>query len=181
MPPGYPQPTAPWIPGPVEPFDGAATPDDLTRPLYGATFGQAVRRYFKNYANFSGRASRSEYWWVVLFTFLIFIVPATLLTIGLFGVIDAAIRNTPEAPAGALTTLVVGGILYGIIGLGTLVPSYAIGWRRLQDVNIPGPLYLLSLASWIPIVNYVSWIGLIVLFIFTLLSPKSEGRRFDRR
>jgi hypothetical protein len=38
----------------------------LDKPLYGATFGQAISRFFKKYATFSGRASRSEYWWWVL-------------------------------------------------------------------------------------------------------------------
>ena len=45
---------------------GATDPRDLTLPLYGATFGQAVARFFRSYARFSGRASRSEYWWVQL-------------------------------------------------------------------------------------------------------------------
>ncbi|SKV78147.1 Predicted membrane protein [Mycobacteroides abscessus subsp. massiliense] len=45
---------------------GATDPRDLTLPLYGATFGQAITRFFRSYARFSGRASRSEYWWVML-------------------------------------------------------------------------------------------------------------------
>lgn len=38
----------------------------LSAPLYGASFPQAVSRFFRKYATFSGRASRSEYWWWVL-------------------------------------------------------------------------------------------------------------------
>ena len=38
----------------------------LSQPLYGASIGQAITRFFKKYATFSGRASRSEYWWVYL-------------------------------------------------------------------------------------------------------------------
>ena len=42
----------------------------LSRPLYGANFGQAVGRFFRKYATFTGRASRSEFWWVRLFLVL---------------------------------------------------------------------------------------------------------------
>lgn len=34
----------------------------LEGPLYGATFGESVRRFFRTYADFTGRASRSEFW-----------------------------------------------------------------------------------------------------------------------
>ena len=44
------------------------------QPLYGATFGQAIKRFFRGYVVFSGRASRSEFWWAMLFTFLISLV-----------------------------------------------------------------------------------------------------------
>jgi hypothetical protein len=36
-------------------------PSPMSLPLYGATFGQALSRFFRSYARFSGRASRSEY------------------------------------------------------------------------------------------------------------------------
>ncbi|AGJ77469.1 Putative ABC transporter [Cutibacterium avidum 44067] len=35
------------------------------------SFGRAVKLFFKNYAVFNGRASRSEYWWVILFSSLV--------------------------------------------------------------------------------------------------------------
>lgn len=38
-------------------------------------FGTAIKLYFSNYATFSGRATKSEYWWTVLFTFLVGCVP----------------------------------------------------------------------------------------------------------
>ncbi|PRZ15620.1 DUF805 domain-containing protein [Nesterenkonia sandarakina] len=39
----------------------------LNEPLYGASLGQAIRRFFGKYAHFKGYASRSEYWWIQLF------------------------------------------------------------------------------------------------------------------
>ncbi|OJX65003.1 MAG: hypothetical protein BGO95_01495 [Micrococcales bacterium 73-13] len=47
----------------------------LDQPLYGATFGQAVSRFWSKYATFDGRASRSEYWFAFLFFMLLFWVP----------------------------------------------------------------------------------------------------------
>ncbi len=47
-----------------------ATGTPLSQPLYGASIGQAVSRFFKKYATFSGRASRSEFWW----WYLVFVV-----------------------------------------------------------------------------------------------------------
>ena len=41
--------------------DSGQTP--LDAPLRGASFGQAFSRFFKKYATFHGRASRSEFWW----------------------------------------------------------------------------------------------------------------------
>ncbi len=37
----------------------------------GVSFGEAIKLYFINYANFSGRATKSEYWWACLFNFLV--------------------------------------------------------------------------------------------------------------
>ena len=42
-------------------------------PMVG--FGEAISRGFTNYFTFSGRASRPEYWWWVLFTSLIGLIP----------------------------------------------------------------------------------------------------------
>ena len=38
-------------------------------------FGEAISRGFTNYITFSGRASRPEYWWWMLFTFLLTLIP----------------------------------------------------------------------------------------------------------
>ncbi|MBC9955425.1 DUF805 domain-containing protein [Leucobacter sp. cx-42] len=195
--PGYPYqqpqyaPQGAGVPGPGEPFDGAIDPMDLSRPLYGATFGQAIKRYFKSYAKFSGRASRSEYWWSYLFVSLLAIIPTIIFTIGMFMVLPALsymdyysydydYNYNPYmgAPsAGGVLMMVVGGIMLLVLWLGTLVPQIAISWRRLHDGNFPGPLWLIGLAGFIPYLGYVASIALIVFFI---LPSKAAGRRFDR-
>ncbi|MBL3698918.1 DUF805 domain-containing protein [Leucobacter luti] len=174
-------------PGPGEPFDGATDPADIERPLYGATFGQAIARFFRGYAKFSGRASRSEYWWAMLFAGLTRI--ACLILMGIGAIVGAAweqnqpysasysggqdfTRSGPEgitdyAPAAFL--FFAGVILFVIVGLGLLLPSLAISWRRLHDGNFAGPLWFISLVPY----------GGIAVFVLTLLRSKPTGRRFD--
>ena len=38
------------------------------------SFGEAIKSGFSNYVKFNGRASRSEFWWFVLFAYLVAIV-----------------------------------------------------------------------------------------------------------
>lgn len=56
------------------------------------SFGKAIQLFFKNYFNFTGRASKSEYWWGFLFTFLMAI---TIIggIVCYIGVISLAIRR----------------------------------------------------------------------------------------
>ena len=77
-------------------------------PAYNVSFGEAFKRFWKNYANFSGRATRSEYWWWFLANFLI-------------------------TSAAALIPFL--NIVWGLV---TLVPSFALGFRRMHDVGRSG-------------------------------------------
>lgn len=158
------------MPGPGGYFDGAVSEDDLTRPLYGATFGQAIKRFFKNYAKFSGRASRTEYWWAYLFISLIQIVPIFFMIIG------GVMLGSYTSYSIGMLFLILGIALLIVISLGLLVPIYALTWRRLQDANFAGPLALLHLASIIP---YIGWLGSIAVLVLTVMPSKYEGRRFD--
>lgn len=72
-------------------------------------FTDSVQTCFTKYADFNGRASRSEYWWFAL---------AVALGCGILSAI---------APAA-----------YFIFALGTLVPSVAVATRRLHDTNRSG-------------------------------------------
>ncbi|UVI35702.1 DUF805 domain-containing protein [Brevibacterium spongiae] len=151
---------------------GAATPDDLSLPLYGAKFGQAVKRFFKNYVKFSGRASRSEFWWATLFCVLIALVPYILFIIGavMMAVSASADPYGGGAPSGGGAALMgIGGVLLGLIFLATLVPSISVSWRRLHDAGFSGLFYLLTLTS----------IGAIVVIVMTIMPPKPEGQRYD--
>lgn len=155
--------TAPQYPTAAAP--GGETP--LWAPLYGATLPQAFQRFFKKYADFTGRASRSEYWWWALVAAIVGIVLEVLaLTLGSAG---ATVNGDGTTTPGPLFWLP--GLLIAVWSLGTLVPHLALIWRRLHDANLAGPFFFLA---FIPIV------GWIILLVFVLLPSKPEGARFDR-
>ena len=157
---------------------GAASPEDLSLPLYGASFWQAVKRFFKKYAKFTGRASRSEFWWSMLFVFLLLLIPGILYSIGL-GMTAAATATMAADPygsqmaaapsGGAIALTAIGGILMGIVWAAVIVPYLAIFWRRLHDGNFAGPFFFLML---------IPGAGIIV-YILAILPSKPEGQRFD--
>lgn len=137
----------------------AAVP--LNLPLYGATFGEAVKRFFKKYATFSGRASRSEYWWVQLFVFLVGIVLSFLMALG---VTD---YGAGEFEFNAFGWVMV--VVLTIWSLALIVPHLALTMRRLHDANFSGWFILLGL---IPA-------GGFVIFVFTLIPSNPAGVRYD--
>ncbi|WP_255795022.1 DUF805 domain-containing protein [Mycobacteroides abscessus] len=134
---------------------GAADPRDLTLPLYGATLGQALTRFFRNYACFSGRASRSEYWWVMLLQTLV----AGLLLSGVAFGADGEFKRIS---------------LMALIGLVLVwaIPAWALTVRRLHDADFSGWMALLAL---------VPYIGSLMPIIFGCLPSKPRGECFDRR
>ena len=80
-------------------------------------FGDAVRVCLRKYATFSGRASRPEYWWFVLFLFLV---------TGAAAAVDGVIFGASADASAPLST---------VIGLTTLLPSLAAAFRRLHDTG----------------------------------------------
>lgn len=96
--------------------------DGLYQGAPSRGFGEAVSVCLSKYFTFSGRASRSEYWYFFLFVMLISIV-AIVLDIIIFGV------GNKYQP---LNTLV---------NLGLFLPSMAVLWRRLHDTNRSGWWY----------------------------------------
>lgn len=117
----------------------------IDQPLRAASLAEAYVRFWKKYATFSGRASRTEILWPMLVNLLLLVVAALA-------------RN------GAVS-LVVG--LYGLVAL---VPSLAVGARRLHDTDRSGWWQLLLL---VPVLGDVAMIVLWAAF------PREEGVRYD--
>lgn len=68
---------------PVEEIVQEPTPVEPVHTNGGKVgFGQAIALFFKNYVNFTGRSTRSEYWWAFLFTTLVGIVVSYIPVVG---------------------------------------------------------------------------------------------------
>ena len=104
-------------------------------------FVDAVKSGFSNYVNFQGRARRSEYWFWFLFTVLLGIV-ANLID-GILGIY----------------------LLAGLATLAIILPSIAVGVRRLHDTGRSGFWLFIAL---------VPLVGAIVLIIF-LIGDSAPG------
>ena len=138
------------------------------------SIGTAVRTVLAQYATFSGRARRSEYWWWSLAYSIVFAV-LYVLAIALVGV--EAFTN-PEAAtpgAGGIGGLLVFGLIFVFV-LGTFLPSLAVTIRRLHDTGRSGWWYLISLVPF----------GSIVILVCSVMdstpgsnaygpNPKGEG------
>jgi uncharacterized membrane protein YhaH (DUF805 family) len=80
------------------------------------TFQESIRVCFNKYADFNGTASRPEFWWFILFGFIV---------------------------AAALTTIAP--LLGNVFTLAVLLPQLAVGARRLHETGKSGWLQLLLL------------------------------------
>ncbi|PYI38494.1 DUF805 domain-containing protein [Arthrobacter psychrolactophilus] len=147
------QQSAPHMPSPVRPYAAPQlqlNPTLGTQPIRGATFMQALGRFYSQYAVFNGRSSRSEYWWIAGATTGLFVVSAIL----------------SDITGG---DWILG--LWAIFMLASLIPSVAVTVRRLHDVNLSGALACLWL---------VPYVGFIAVWVLAFLPEKAQGARFDK-
>jgi uncharacterized membrane protein YhaH (DUF805 family) len=97
------------------------------------SFADAVRSVLTQYVGFTGRARRSEYWYFVLAYLILDIVVS---------IIDGVIGTQ---------------ILAYLLGLALLLPSLAVGVRRLHDTNRSG---------WWILIGLIPLVGAIILIVF---------------
>lgn len=109
-------------------------------------FTESVKTVYSKYATFSGRATRSEYWWFVLFWYAI-ILCAVLL--GVATGIDKPILA-----------------LIGIFGAISFIPIVALRVRRLHDIGKSG---------WWIFLGLVPYIGGFILFLFSVIGSDGEN------
>jgi len=105
----------------------------------------------KNYATFSGRARRKEYWYFYLFQIVLG------LGIGVFLGIAGLSNDSID-------------VVSGLLSLAFLLPTLAVGARRLHDVNRSGWWMLIAFTI----------IGLIPLFIWSVSETKPESNKWGQ-
>ena len=102
------------------------------------TFGESIKICFSKYADFSGRASRPEFWWWTLFVIL-----------------------------ASVACGIVSDKLSALFSLATLLPSLAVGARRLHDTNRSG---------WLQLLYIVPLLGWILLFFWSAQQGRGPNR-----
>jgi uncharacterized membrane protein YhaH (DUF805 family) len=141
--------------------DTMSTSVPLDWPHYGIGFLPALKRGLQKYATFSGRASRSEFWWWVAGYYLVlFVLVGLTLGLGLATSRGGAGEDLGWAGVPPM-------ILMGVWIIGTIVPNIAISVRRLHDAGYSGLLYLLS---FIPYLG-----GFIVLILCAMQTSPAAG------
>ena len=103
-------------------------------------FVQAVQVCLRKYVDFEGRAARSEFWWFALFQLIVMIVASML-----------------------------GRTVYTVVVLAVVLPSLAVGARRLHDVGKSG---------WFLLLHLLPFIGFLVLLFFWVQPSQSEGNTY---
>ena len=94
----------------------------------------AYKNFFKNYAEFTGRSTRSDYWWVWLGNFILSI---PFWIIYFYTVFLSAVMASVDDSVSEATFMVLGlvVIIYAIFYLAILVPTLALSVRRLRDAG----------------------------------------------
>ncbi|MBA2965362.1 MULTISPECIES: DUF805 domain-containing protein [Ramlibacter] len=102
-------------------------------------FVESIKTCLRKYAAFNGRASRPEYWWFALFYFLVSVVAAMF-----------------------------SDVLNALVGVAVLLPSLAVGTRRLHDIGKSG---------WFQLVWFIPLIGW-ALMIYWLVQPTGPANEY---
>lgn len=101
------------------------------------SFTEAIKMALQqNYCNFSGRSSRSEYWWFSLFNLIIGFI---------LGFIGSMISQQAYY------------VLSAIVNLGLLLPGLGLVVRRLHDINKSG---------WWILINLIPLVGWIIMLVW---------------
>lgn len=104
------------------------------------TFFEAIERCVKKYAEFNGRARRAEFWWWVLFVFIL-------------------------SWGGQIISQSFG----TLVSLVTLLPSLAVGARRLHDTGRSG---------WWQLIGFIPVVGWLVM-IYWCVQPSQGSNQYD--
>jgi len=114
-------------------------------------FSAAIESAFRRYVDFSGRSSRSEYWYFVLFSALFGLV------LGVARGIALGAGGGPNSTATAFT------VISYLVDLAFFLPSLAVFVRRMHDTNRSGWWYFLvfTIVGVIPLIIWLATPGIV--------------------
>lgn len=116
---------------------------------------EAYKKFWKNFSNFNGRSTRSDYWLALLGNIIVAFV---------LGFVLGFISGALDMPA-----LIMLGYVYS---LAMIVPSIAIVIRRLHDINKSG---------WYYFVVFIPLVGSIIALIFLCTPSVNENNQYGER
>lgn len=138
----------------------------------------AVKTCFKKYATFTGRATRSEFWFFVLFMIIVGII-TSIIDYSLFVTIDPSTGMPSGRPP--LTT---------VLQLATMLPYIAVAVRRLHDTDRSGWWVLLivlpmlgqfvisALPALAMVIGLLSLVAFIIFIVFAVTKGTNGPNRF---
>ena len=122
------------------------------------SFSEALGLFFRRYFDFQGRSSRSEYWWVQLFIWIVILGMAIIA--GFMGLNADNPFETGSSPIVGI--LLVFGIIFI---LAIFIPSIALSVRRFHDLGQTGWFVLIfTIGNIIPVISWLFAIGQIAWF-----------------
>ena len=156
--------------------NNAQSVQPVVQPVKSVGLFGAYILMFKNYANFSGRSRRSEYWLASLANFLLVLIASVIFGVVILGEIEEIIDllefkdafNIPIkfSDFGSLGIYAVVMIVYALI---MFIPSLSLQVRRLHDTGKSGWLLLLS---------FIPTLGAIIIFVFTVLDSTPGANKY---
>ena len=162
-----------------QPYQQPAMGNYVETPQLG--FMDAVKKCIKNYANFNGRARRSEFWWFYLACYVVWGIFA--IPIKIFTGMTTSYRAEAFSPGTSLSQLseladkesfsttmtLIFGIIFAIVALAMLIPMLSATARRLHDVGKSGHLQWLHL---------LCGIGIPICLILCIPDGKPEPNQY---
>ena len=139
------------------------------------SFGRAIANFFKKYFQFSGVATRAEYWWIILFWFL-----------AAFVMIGTAVMVQP------FNLLLAGfiALMWVLFCVVMMVPMWGLMSRRLHDAGFSAKLLWISFVFFVYsmlvpdvmhsvlVIDWLSWMWCIVVFILFLFPSKTKNNPY---
>lgn len=110
------------------------TPPAFNQPNAPMGAIDAYKAFWQNFATFTGRSTRGQYWWPVLFNTIIALV------LNLLGYFSSGF-----------------GLISGAFGLVTLIPGLAVASRRLHDIGKAFGWYFIIFIPLVGGIIYLVW------------------------
>jgi uncharacterized membrane protein YhaH (DUF805 family) len=129
-----------------------------------AGFGEAIKEGLRNWLVYRGRASRSAYWWFILFTVIVSVAFDVIVFV------IAASANTAAVSVLITVLFVVIAVLFVVVAVYLSLAGLALLVRRLHDSGRSG---------WWVLIGVVPLVGAIMLLVFTLVEGTPGPNRYD--